>query len=165
MNHITSDVFTPHYPSNCYLNPFNTFPFTPRSSEWLLTCRFSCRNTVFISLLSHAYHVSLPIYPPGVCHSSYNWEGVQIRKVLIMQSSPVSCFFLRLRFKYDYVNSLQHAILRHIQCFFLSVRKVSHVYTTGKTKVLYTLLNFKFFGLQTIRCIIVNRVPTISSRI
>ena len=118
-----------------------------------------------ISLLSHAYHVSRPIYRPGVCRPNYIWGGVQIRKVLIMQSSPVSCFFLRLRFKYDYANSLQHAILRHIKCFFLSVRGVSHVYTTGNNEVLYTLLNFKFCRLQTIRYNILNRVAAISPRI
>jgi hypothetical protein len=31
------------------------------------------------------------------------------------------------------------------------VRGVSHLHTTGKTKVLYTLLDFKSFRLQSVR--------------
>jgi hypothetical protein len=112
-----------------------------------LTYRFSYQNTVFISLLSHAYHVSRPIYPTGVCHPNYIWGGVQIREVLIMQSSPVFCFFLCLRFKYDCANSFQHAILRHIQCFILS-REKSLTYTLQAKLtffIRYWILNFLGF--------------------
>jgi hypothetical protein len=51
---------------------------------------------------------------------------VQVRKLLIMQSSPVSPPPLHLRFTY----SSQHPVLKHPQ--------VSHPHkTTGKTMILY----------------------------
>jgi hypothetical protein len=39
--------------------------------------------------------------PPCLDHSNYTWRGLQIRKLLIMQFSPGSCYFIPLAAPYS----------------------------------------------------------------
>jgi hypothetical protein len=144
-------------PSNFYWKPLNTFPFTPRSSEWPLTCRFS--------LLSHAYHVSRPIYPHGVCHSNYIWEGVQIRKVLIMQSSPVFRSFSALGFNMTMLTLFSTLFWDTFSVSSLAWEEFLTSTQQAKLKffILFWILNF--FRLHAIRYNNLNRVAAVSPRI
>jgi hypothetical protein len=64
--------------------------------------------------ISHVYYMSCPSHPPWFDHPNIWWR-VQIKKLLIMQSSPASCYFLLFRVKY----SLLHPVLKHPQSMFL----------------------------------------------
>jgi hypothetical protein len=66
------------------------------------------------------------------CHPNSIWWSIHVMKLLVMQSSPVSCHFLPMS-KY----SSQHPVLEHPNnfnlCASLIVRgQVSHPYKTGK---------------------------------
>jgi hypothetical protein len=58
-------------------------------------------------------HLSCPPYEPNTPSISFIWFTwwwvVQIIKLIVMQSSPLPCYFLSLRPKY----LLQHSILKH----------------------------------------------------
>jgi len=94
------------------MNPVHTFPpylpkiqssiihtFKPRSSAWYLPFGFSDQNFVCISHLSHASYVPCPSQLPWLDYFKMLWS-VQVMKLLIMKSSPVSHHFLPLRSKY-----------------------------------------------------------------
>jgi hypothetical protein len=69
-----------------------------------------------VPLLSHS---SLFDYPGNI------WWGVQVTELLIVQSSPLLCYLLRLMPKY----LPRHPVLKHPQAMFsLSVRKF-HAHT------------------------------------
>jgi hypothetical protein len=55
------------------------------------------------------YYKSHPFHPPSFYHPNNIWRSLQVMKLLIMQSSPVSCYFLPLRSKY----APQHPVLIH----------------------------------------------------
>jgi hypothetical protein len=74
---------------------------TPGSSEWSLPFRLSNQNIVCIFNLCHARYMSRPSHPPWSDHPNNIWWSVQVMKLLIMQSSPASRHFLRLRSKYS----------------------------------------------------------------
>ena len=63
---------------------------------------------------AHAFHSSWSD------HRNKIWLGVQVMKIFIMQSTPVSCYFVRLRPKYI----PKHPILKHPQPSYLSVDSV-----------------------------------------
>jgi hypothetical protein len=67
----------------------------PRSSEWSLPFRFTNKNILCISSLSHACYMSRPSRPPWFGHPNNTWWSVQVVKLLIMQSYPASRHFLR----------------------------------------------------------------------
>jgi hypothetical protein len=79
----------------------------PSSSRRSLPCRFSNRNIVCITHLSHACYIFRPSHPLWFDRPNNRWS-VQVMKLLIMQSSPVSCHFLPLMSKY----SPQHPVLK-----------------------------------------------------
>jgi hypothetical protein len=54
--------------------------------------------------LSHAYYMSCPSHL-WFCHPNNIWWSVQVMKLLIIQSSPISCHFPPLRFKYSPLTS------------------------------------------------------------
>jgi hypothetical protein len=82
--------------------------------------------------LSHQYHICIPLLPNScymsclsnpswLHHSNYTWRTLQIMKLLIMQSSPTSCHFIVLWFKY-LLNTLFSDTLS--LCSFLNVRPI-----------------------------------------
>jgi hypothetical protein len=117
------------------MHPVHTFPpYFPNIRSNIIfspTPTFSERSLLF---RSHACYMNQPSHPPSFDHCNKIWWSVQVKELLIMQSSPVSCHFLTLRSKY----SPQYLISNIINLFSsLSVRnQVSHPYkTTGKTTV------------------------------
>jgi len=96
------------------LSYYNILPSTPRSSEWSLPFKFSNQNTVCIYHPSDACCMPLLSHSPWFDHSNNIWWSVQVMKLLIMQSSLASCFFLSLRSKY----SPQHTVPKHPQFMF-----------------------------------------------
>jgi hypothetical protein len=66
-----------------------------RSSKWFLPFRFSDYNFICISHLSCLPHTPPP-HPPWFDYPNNTWWRMQIMKVLIMQFSPSSCYFLPL---------------------------------------------------------------------
>jgi hypothetical protein len=85
---------------------------------------FHCRknlkcylHSIFLTSIVALYsHVCLHVPPPHLIlpslqHPSNNWLREQIKKLLIMQFSPTSCYFLSLRTKY----SPQCLLLKHPQ--------------------------------------------------
>jgi len=79
------DASNPHLPT--------VFPylgsFMHRSSEWSLPFRFTNKNIVCISHLSHLYYMPHSFHPPWFYHPNI-WWSVQVTKLLIMQLSPTS---------------------------------------------------------------------------
>jgi hypothetical protein len=59
--------------------------------------RFTHHNPACISPLPHACHIPRPSHPLLCDHPNYNWWGVQNIKLLVMQSSPVSCYVTSAR--------------------------------------------------------------------
>jgi hypothetical protein len=92
------------------------------SSHLHLVCRvvlpfkFSNQNTVCISHLSHACYITRPSYLPWFDHPNNSWWRLQVMKLLIMQSSPVSRHLLPLRSKC----SPRYPVLKHCQSVFFS---------------------------------------------
>jgi hypothetical protein len=81
-------------------------PYTPRPSEWFFCSGFSTK-------IFYAFHISPmsdPFHPPLCAHPNNIWWGVQVTKLLIMQSWA-SHHFLTLRSK----NSPQHPVLKRPQ--------------------------------------------------
>jgi hypothetical protein len=109
------DESNPHLPPYFPRFHYNIIsPFTPESTDLSLPFRFSDQNFGHISLLSHACYTSRPFHITWFNHPNSIWWSVQVMKLLIMQSSPVSYHFLPLRSKY----SSQHPVLRHPQSMF-----------------------------------------------
>ena len=84
-------------------------------------------NPVYIALLPHTCHIpspshySLPDHPNNVCE-------VQIMKLLILQLSPVSCYFLPL-------SPTQHLTVEHTSAYVLPLLWVTkfHSRKNGRT--------------------------------
>jgi hypothetical protein len=52
---------------------------------------FSNQNIVWISIFFHAYYLPCQFHPRWIDHFNNIWWNVQVKKLLIMQSSPASC--------------------------------------------------------------------------
>jgi hypothetical protein len=87
-------------------------PSTPWSSEWSLSFRFSQRNLVRFSILSHACHRPIPCPPhsPWLDLPNDVWKWVKIMKPLTVQLPPFSYYIITLRSKYSY----QNPVLKHL---------------------------------------------------
>jgi hypothetical protein len=91
------DESSPHLPTClCKIHSNINFPSTTRSSEW---------SPLILSRPCYMPHQS---HPPWPDHLNNTWWSVQVMKLLVMQSSPVSCHF----FPY----STQHPVLWDPQC-------------------------------------------------
>jgi hypothetical protein len=111
------------FPSYCPKIHSNIiFPSTTRSSDWSLHIRFSDRNFVCISQLSHACYMPRSSRPPWFDDASNISWSLQVTKFIIVKHSIASCHFLPLRHKY----SPQHPVLKHPQSmlFPCSVRPI-----------------------------------------
>jgi hypothetical protein len=62
-----------------------------KSSEWSLPLRFSDKNFVRTSHFTHAYYMPRPSHLPWLDQSNSIWWTVQTMKLLVMQTSPISC--------------------------------------------------------------------------
>ena len=88
---------------------------TPRSSKWSLPLRFPDENSICTSLLPHTCYLHFPSHSSRFDNLNTIWWGVQTIKLLIIQFSPLPCYFVPLGPKY----SPQHPILKHAQPAFL----------------------------------------------
>jgi len=85
------DQSRPCPPSHFLKIHFNiTFPYMPVSSKWSLSLRFPHQIPVCTSFLPHMCYMPRPSHSFWV-HGLNIWWGVQNIKVLITQSSPLSC--------------------------------------------------------------------------
>jgi hypothetical protein len=87
-------------PDKSSLHPPNSniiLPSTLRSSKWFLPFRFSNHNIVCIYHLSHPCYMSRPSHTHWIDRPNNIWWRVQVMKLIIMQPSPASRHFLRLR--------------------------------------------------------------------
>jgi len=100
-------------PSTFPYNQFNiTLPSTPTSFEWSV----SLRLRMHFSSVPYVLHAP-PTNPYRFDHPSNNiFWSVKVLKLLIMQSSPVSCHFLPLRSKF----CPQCPVLKHPESMSLS---------------------------------------------
>lgn len=71
----------------------------PTSAKWSLSFGISQQNSVNTPLL-HVCNVPCPSHPPWFVHHTNIQRVVQAVKLLIMQSSPASHYFLPLRSKH-----------------------------------------------------------------
>jgi len=86
---------------NIILTPKPGFP------KFSLPLRFSGQNFICIFDFPHGCYVPHPLHLPWYNHlNSMHWR-VYTMKNLIMQFSPLSCYFLTSKY------SLQHCILKH----------------------------------------------------
>ena len=81
----------------------------------LFPSRFSHQKPVCTSPLPHTCYMPRPSHFLRFCRPNSIWWGVQIIKFLIMQFSPLPCYFVPLRPKY----SPLHPTLKHPQPMFL----------------------------------------------
>jgi hypothetical protein len=103
-------IFPPCFP-NIHSNIIS--PFTSMSSKWSLHFRFSNKNFVYVSHLSHVCYMPDLSHPPWRDHPNNIWWSVHVMKFLIMQSSPASHHFLPLTYK-----CFQHPVLIQLQFIF-----------------------------------------------
>ena len=82
----------------------NIIPSKPRSSKWSLSFRSPHRNPVCTGALHTCYMSRLS--RPWCYHSNSIWWGVQIMKLVIMQSLLLPCHLITLRPKYFPRNSV-----------------------------------------------------------
>jgi hypothetical protein len=73
---------------------------TPSYSEWPPLLRNSDQNSVCISHLSQMRYIPRPSYNSSLNHPNNIWWSLQVMKLLVTQSSPVSRHFHPLRSKY-----------------------------------------------------------------
>ena len=66
--------------------------FHPRLSILGCSFRLTHHNPACISPLPHACHIPRPSHPLRCDHPNAIWWGAQIINLLVMQSSPVSCY-------------------------------------------------------------------------
>jgi hypothetical protein len=104
LNHMNPiHTFPPYFPEiSCNI----IFPSTPRSAEWSLPFRFSDHNFICI-LISLVCYMAVPSPPCFDNPNNILWSA-QVTKLLIMQSFPISHYFLTLSSKY----SPQHPVLK-----------------------------------------------------
>jgi len=83
---------------------FNIIPSKPRSSKLPLSFRPPHQNSVYTGALHTCYMSRLS--RPWFYHSNSIWWGVQITKLVIMQSFLLPCHLITLRPKYFPQNSV-----------------------------------------------------------
>ena len=89
-------------------------PFTPRSSNWFVSLGFPLKNPVCTIRLPHTYYMPRPPHSPWFDDPNNIWWA-QITKLLLTQSSSLTCYLVPLMPKYIH----QHSILEHPQPMFL----------------------------------------------
>jgi len=107
-----------------FIQSISSYPISLRSFLMLSshlclglpTCLFPSGFPTKILCTSHLSHMCYmpPSHPPWLDPPSNIWWTMQVMTLLIIQSSPASCHFLQLRFKY----SPQHPALKHSQSMF-----------------------------------------------
>ena len=91
-------------PSNFLKVCFNVIlPSTPGSSKWFLSLRSPYQNTVCTAPLPQTCYMPRPSHSSLFDHPNNIWWGVESIKFLIMYSSPLPCYFVPLRPKYQCV--------------------------------------------------------------
>jgi hypothetical protein len=113
---------------------------TPGSRKWYPPFGFFRLKCCMHSHVSHASCMPFPFHIPCFDHRNSIWRTVLTMKFLLIQFSPVPCYFLLLWSK----NSPQNLFAStHYLCFFVKVEdQVSHLYEkTGKT-IVYFLFTF-----------------------
>ena len=71
-------------------------PSIPRSFKWSLSSRVPHQNPVCISPLLHRWYMPHPSHSSWFDHLNTIWWGVQIIKLLLMYSSPLTCYISSL---------------------------------------------------------------------
>ena len=110
---ILSQLDPVHSPTSYFLkiNLNIILSSTPGSSKWSLSHRFPHQNPVYASPLPHTRYMPCPSHSsPFYRPKNIGW-AVQIVQLLIMQFSPLPCYFFPRRSKY----SPQHPVLKHPQ--------------------------------------------------
>jgi hypothetical protein len=92
---------TSRVPSYIFNIHFDIFLLSVSSfSKWPLSFRFfKTKILLCISLLRHVFYMRCPSHPPWLDRWSNDWLGLQTTKLLIMQFSPLICYFDVPRFK------------------------------------------------------------------
>ena len=106
-----------HIPTSHLLeiHPNIIHPSTPRSPQWSLSLRFPHQQLIRPPLLTHTRHMPSPSHSSRFYHPHNIGWGVQIIKLLVMQSPPFPRYLVPPRSKYS-----QHPIFKHPQLPFLS---------------------------------------------
>jgi hypothetical protein len=105
---------TPHAPPPACLPQIHSnpiLPFTPQCSKWCPSIRCSHQNPAHFSSHSHACHMPCPLHSPWFDLPHTIWWWIQIMKLHTVQLSPVSHYFIPLRYNY----SPQHPVIKHPQ--------------------------------------------------
>ena len=76
------------------------FPPMPASSEWFFYSVLPTKNPVYTSPCPHTCYMPRPSHSARFDHPNHIWWAVQIIKLLIMQFTPLPCYFVPLRPKY-----------------------------------------------------------------
>jgi hypothetical protein len=107
----------------------------PGSFKWSLSFRFSCQNPVCTSPFPHVCQMLCPFHSYSFDHPNNIWCGLQIMKLLTLQSPVTSPLLAPLSFSAPY------------SCCSLNVRDVSFtpLQKIGNIIVLYILI-VTFFG-------------------
>ena len=110
--HIPSHFNPVHAPSHCLKIHFSIILLsTPRCSNLPLSLTFPHRKP----LVPSTCHMHYPSHSSWLDYPSNIWWAVQMIKLLIKQSSPVSRYFLLFGSTY----LPQHPILEHLQLTFI----------------------------------------------
>jgi hypothetical protein len=119
-----------------------TFWFSYRPLSF---CLF-LQQCICVSLLPHLCYLSHPSHPPRLDYFNCIWRKVQIRKLLVMQFSPLSCHLIPLR-----PNILLSTLFSNTLSLRSSLKfrdQGSHPYeTTGKIILLHIQI-FTFFDRE-----------------
>jgi hypothetical protein len=111
------DKSSPHPPS-LFMVHFNIIlPLIPRPSKQSLFFVFQqkpCIHYFFTPCVTHA----LPILSSLSYPRSNNWQEIQVLKLLLIQFSPTSCYFLPLAF---FLTSSQVPIVNHLHPVIVSL--------------------------------------------
>ena len=114
---------TPHLPE---IHPNIIHPSTPRSPQWSLSLRFPHQDPTQPALFTHTRHMPSPSHSSRFYHPHNIWWGVQIIKLLVMQSPPVPRYLVPLG-----PNILLNSIFSNTLSFLSSLNvsdQVSHPY-------------------------------------
>lgn len=54
-----------------------------------------------------ACYIPCPSHSPLLDHYNYNWRGIQVMKLLILQLSPAYCYFMLLEYRFPSISSFK----------------------------------------------------------